>query len=174
MRAALAAAAVAVAALSACATPTPYQASQGEQGFGYHEEAIEAGRVRLVFRGNSITERQTVEDYLLYRAAELALERGAEHFTLVGRDVESLTRPLTEPRFGRSGFHYAYFSPYRGWSPFYDPFWDDVTTRDITRYEASAEVVFGEGPKPADDPNAYNARAVYDTLGARVMRPPQG
>jgi hypothetical protein len=160
-------------ALAACATPTPYQAAVGERGYGYVEQAIEANRLRLSFRGNSLTDRQVVEDYLLYRAAELALARGADHFILVERAVDENTRTVGDLPPRRAGFHHAYFSPYYGWSPFYDPFWTDITLREVTRYEASAEVVFGSGPKPSDNPNAYDARDVSATLGPRVTRPPQ-
>jgi hypothetical protein len=158
--------------LSACASPTPYQAAAGGAGYGYTEQSIETGRVRLAFRGNSLTERQVVEDYLLFRAAELALAQGAQHFILVERAVDENTRTVGSASPGRGRFHYSYFSPFYGWSPHHDPFWTDITLREVTRYEASAEVVFGLGPKPADDPNAYDAQDVAATLGPRIVRPP--
>jgi hypothetical protein len=159
-------------ALCACASPTPYQAAVGERGYGFAEQAIETDRVRLSFRGNSLTDRAVVEDYLLFRAAEITLARGADHFVLVERATDERTRTISEGPVRRAGFHYSYFSPYYGWSPFHDPFWNDVTLREVTRYEASAEVVFATGPKPSDDPNAYDARDVLATLGPRITRPP--
>ncbi len=162
----------AVLALGACATPTPYQAATGQRGYGYAEQAIEANRVRLSFSGNTLTDRQVVEDYLLFRAAEMALARGADHFVVVERAVDERTRTVGTGPHARAGFHHSYFSPYHGWSPFYDPFWSDMALLEVTRYEASAEVVFGAGPKPADDPNAYDARDVATTLGPRITRPP--
>jgi hypothetical protein len=38
---------------------------------GYSEQQIENNRFRVQFAGNSLTDRKTVETYLLYRAAEL-------------------------------------------------------------------------------------------------------
>ena len=159
--------------LGACATATPYQPATSERGFGYAEEAIEQDRVRIVFRGNSVTDREQVEDYLLYRAAELTLMRGAQHFVLVERDTEARTR-FVGTAGGRSRFNHLYYHPFYGWSPFYDPFWDDRSLREVTRYEASAEVVFGTGPKPEGNPDAYDAAEVRDTLRPRLILPPTG
>ena len=38
----------------------------------------------------------------------------------------------------------------------------------MDRYEASAEIVMGRGPKPAGDPNTFDAREVIDNIGPRV------
>ena len=64
--------------LSGCATPTPYQplgAPTGVRG-GFTDQQIERNRFRVTFAGNQFTSRQRVENYLLYRAAELTTERG--------------------------------------------------------------------------------------------------
>ena len=72
--------------LAGCASaPTPYQAAQG--GFGYSEQQIEENRYRVSFAGNSATTRQTVEDYLLYRAAELTVQTGHDWFQVVDRNT---------------------------------------------------------------------------------------
>ncbi|MEO0362560.1 MAG: hypothetical protein AAF322_15680, partial [Pseudomonadota bacterium] len=60
-------AAAAAAALAACATPTPYQPKTSDGGFT--ESRVETGRYRVAFAGNSLTDRDTVERYLLFRAA---------------------------------------------------------------------------------------------------------
>ncbi|MCR9194047.1 MAG: hypothetical protein NXH88_04895, partial [Hyphomonas sp.] len=61
---------LALAFLGACATATPYQAAlEGQKG--YANQQIESNRWQISFAGNSLTDRQTVETYLLYRAAEL-------------------------------------------------------------------------------------------------------
>lgn len=158
--------------LSACATSTPYQAAPNG-GYGYTQTPIEEGRERIIFRGNSLTERETVEDYLLFRAAELTLERGFDHFFVSERDVDSERRlqsigPPIHPGFYP---HYAYFTPRWGWRSAFDRDWNDVALREVTRYEASAEIVFGRGPKPADDPQAFDARSVISAIGPRVVRP---
>lgn len=159
--------------LAACATPTPYQAAAGSQR-GFQETQIEANRFRVSFSGNSLTDRETVETYILYRAAELTLEQGFDHFILAQRatDVDSrIVRSAPDP-FYRSGFglYYNYFHPRAGWHGAGDPFWNDTNYREITRYEASAEIVLAHGPKP-DDANAFDARDVVANLGPRIQRP---
>jgi hypothetical protein len=77
--------------LAACVTATPYQPAP-PRGFGYSEERLDQNKYRVTFRGNSLTKRETVEDYLLYRAAELTLQNGYSHFLIIGRDTEAKTR----------------------------------------------------------------------------------
>lgn len=165
----------AAAVLAACASPTPYQ-SGAPGGYGYEETAIERDRYLVSFNGNSLTERETVETFLLFRAAELTLEQGFDHFIVVRRDTESDRRTVTsgDPFRSRYGFHYQYFHPGFGWYGWRDPFWEsDIRTREITRYEAQAEIIFGRGPAP-EDPAAFEARDVIANLGPQVTRPETG
>ena len=86
--------------LAACAgKPTPYQPAQG--GFGYSEQQTEENRYRVSFAGNSATSRQTVEDYLLYRAAELTVQTGHDWFQVVDRNtVQEYSGNGGSPAFG--------------------------------------------------------------------------
>lgn len=168
---------LAAAALSACATATPYQAAgaQGAAGYGYAERQIETNRYSISFSGNSLTERDTVESYMLFRAAELTLEKGYDYFITAQRATDDDKRLVGFGGPSRYGFYpyYSWYSPYRGWRPFHDPFWDDDTTfREVTRYQATAEIVMFKGQKPADNPQAFDARQVRDNLAGRVTRPP--
>lgn len=163
--------AVAAGLLTACATATPYQPAAVDR-YGFEETRIENNRIRINFRGNTLTERETVETYLLYRAAELTLESGFDYFIVADRDTERESR-LTGSYRPRFAYDYWYFSPRRGWSPFYDPFWDEPTSyREVTRYEAVAEIAMFRGPKPADNPDAFDAREVQQNLQGRIVRPP--
>jgi len=170
-------------ALSACMTATPYAPATGtgEYRTGYWEEQIEPERFRVTFAGNSLTSRETVERYLLYRAAQLTLERGFDHFTLVDRDTEKHTstridRPFGPGPYGFWGPSWRYYGRgfgWRSWDPFWgDPFWDrEIDVRTVERYEATAEIVMGHGPKPATELRAFNARAVVDSIGPSIQRP---
>ncbi|WP_417488316.1 CC0125/CC1285 family lipoprotein [Maricaulis sp.] len=160
-------------ALGACATATPYQAADGSRP-GFTETRIETNRYRISFDGNSMTDRETVETYLLYRAAELTVENGYDYFTVVTRATDEETRVMPSA-LGRSpyaGFsvQHTYFHPRWGWHGWRDPFWDDVSYRESTRYEASAEIHLGRGTKP-DDPSAFGARDVMSNLGDQIVRP---
>jgi hypothetical protein len=161
-------------AVAACATQTPY-APRSTSGYGFTETRIESNRFRVAFSGNSLTDQETVETYLLYRAAELTLQEGYDWFEIVDRDTEANRRvvgmgggPYTG--FYRSPFSYRYFHPAYGWYPWYDPFWNDASYREVTRYEADAEVFMGRGDKP-ESPRAYNAREVRINLGTRIQYP---
>ncbi len=173
--------------LSACATATPYQPNLPGQAVsgGYSEQRVEANRFRVNFSGNSLTSRETVEGYLLFRAAELTVQEGYDWFAVVDRNTEADRRtyverdPLYSPWYGPS---YGYWRPYwryyggfgwRTWDPWWgDPFWADrMDVRTVTKFEASAEIVMNRGAKPADDPRAFDARAVIANLGPRVTRP---
>ena len=107
--------------LGACATATPYQeASKPGKFDGFSQTVIEQDRARVSFAGNSITDRDTVENYLLFRAAELTVEQGYDYFTLQERDLEQNTRlRSTGSSFGNSRFfNHSGFSPRFGWRSF--------------------------------------------------------
>ncbi len=159
--------------LTACATATPYQPAVSDR-YGFEDQRIENNRMRITFRGNSVTDRETVETYLLYRAAELTLQNGYDYFIVANRDTEEHSRfQATGPSRSRFAFDYWYFSPRRGWSPWYDPFWDEPASyREVTRYEAVAEIAMFNGQKPANDASAFDAREVQANLQGRIVRPP--
>lgn len=156
-------------ALGACSSgPTPYQPAAGYDR-GYTEQKIENERYRISFKGNSMTERDTVENYLLYRAAELTMQSGYDTFTIVNRDTDKESRLRSTG--GYSRFSYMYFSPRWGWATAWDPYWSSRSNYDeVTSYEAFAEIVMKRGPK-GDDPNAFDARQVSQNLGATIVRP---
>lgn len=172
-------------ALSACATQNIYR-PMGIDGSrtGYAEQRIEADRFRVSFQGNSITSRERVETGLLLRAAELTRENGYDWFTTVSRATDRDTRMRFDP--DPLGFHRPlgwHVGPHWGtswrfhragyWSAWRDPFWGmhDLDVRQIDRFEASAEIVMGRGPKPAADPNAFDASEVISNLGPRFTPP---
>jgi hypothetical protein len=167
----------ALALMAACATSTPYQ-PRDAAGYGFAQEQIEANRLRITFSGNSLTERETVESYLLYRAAELTLEQGFDHFVAANRATDVRRRVYRDrdpfyPRFAPV----VWYRGRRGWVAFYDPFYDpfyrrDFETYEVTRFQAVAEIVMFKGAKPADNPDAYDAHEVEANLRAQVVRPP--
>lgn len=164
-------------ALVACATAAPYRAAENKNATGYSDQQIEGNRYRVTFAGNSITSVQQVENYLLYRAAELTTQQGYDYFVIASRETESKDRFVdmgAGPMAARGrywGFGWQYYSPVAGWGFGYDPFFDDVDLRQITKYKATAEIVMGRGAKPADNEHAYDARQVMANLGNTIKRP---
>lgn len=115
--------AVSALTLAACATATPYQPASEPGGYdGFSQQMIENDRARITFGGNALTKRDTVENYLLYRSAEIAVERGFETFTLQERDLETDKKFRVSPGL-TSGydpyFGYSFFRPNFGWSNSY-------------------------------------------------------
>lgn len=168
-------------ALGACTTATPYQpvGTPHSASGGFSEQRIEANRFRVSFAGNSMTRRETVETYLLFRAAELTVNNGYDWFQLVERDTERKTNTYVDRPFGPGPW--GYWGPswryhgafgWRAWSPWYgDPFWaDNFDVRTVDRYEATAEIVMGRGAKPAD-PRSFDARQVMENLRSQIVLP---
>ncbi len=168
--------------LGACATATPYQ-PLGARGTGatggFSDVRVAANRYRVTFAGNSMTSRERVETYLLYRAAELTRERGYDGFTIVDRatdrDVE--TRVYQDPfgpgryRWWRPSWRYRGAFGWRRWDPWFgDPFWaNNIDVSTVQRFEASAEIVMFRGSR--GDEKSFNAREVIENLGPTIELP---
>lgn len=174
------AALVLAATLAGCATSTAYQPRTPQSTQGFADTRLEDNRFRVSFAGNTVTSRDTVETYLLYRAAELTLAQGFDTFLVVDRRTDTKTRTLeTDPWRG----------PYGGWRPdwnFYygfgfgwDPYWPQShfgfnrhrDTMTVEKFKAEAEILLLKGPKDASDPKAFDARSVLANLGPKVVRP---
>ena len=169
-------------ALTACAAPQPtrYQESEQDDGFGYSERWLDETTYEVRFAGNRLTERETVETYALYRAAELALERGYQSFALLERTLEE----HTEERVYYGGSPFAY-GPY-GWGHpyYYHPrryrypgyyhggygYWPPRRVTQTT-FAAVATVALFTGTPPDDAVKTYEASQVIEELGPRVVRP---
>ena len=157
--------------LGAGATSTPYAPMDGR--YGYSEQRIETDRFRVEFHGNSSTSRETVETFLLYRAAELTLENGFDYFLVVERDTDvNKTYSTLSARpapFGPYPYAYSRF-PYYAYGY---PWSQDVTVHERRRFEAQAYIVLRKGEKPEDDVMAFNASEVLANLGPQILQSQQ-
>lgn len=154
--------------LAGCAAPTPYQPAL--DGHGYAEQALEDDRYRVTFSGNTLTPRETVENYLLYRAAEVTVANGGDYFLVVDKDIERNTTYHSFGGFGHHGFH-RFHGFHHGHGHGFGGFGGGhIRSRDS--YDAFANIVVREGHKPSDDPNAYDARDVLERLAPTIARRP--
>jgi hypothetical protein len=184
----LAAALLLASGLSACISPTPYQPNRpgSPTSGGYSETRIEPNRWEVSFSGNSMTSRERVEGYLLFRAAELTLQNGDDWFSIVDRHTDRNARTYVQPdpfynpwygpgfgywrpswRFRERGFGWRTWDPYFG-APF---FADEVNVQTIQNFVATAEITTHKGAKPANDPRAFDAHAVVENLKSKIQYP---
>ena len=140
--------------LFACSTPpTPYQPDSKGYGFrgGYSDQQLGADTFRVAFRGNEHTPASTVETYLLYRCAELAVEKGYDYFIIMDRKVD------------RKMGVYSYPGTVKV-SP------EGLKVIHLERVEAMTIKAF-KGTAPSDDPEAFTAREVMNDLSGQIQKP---
>lgn len=143
--------------LAACATATPYRPA-GDDEYGYRMQQLETNRYRVSFAGNSSTDKDTVQNYLLFRSAELTLEQGGDYFVVASRDDERKVSDYTTA----TGFGF----------PFYGVGFGGTVVHSRSRaYEASGVITIHEGDPPADDARAYDARQVKKNLQPNIRLP---
>jgi hypothetical protein len=120
---------------------------------------VEPGRYRVSFRGVSGASDAEIRDRALLQAAELALARGADWFRVVDRYGD--IAPPTRPRF-TFGLGVGGYGRHSGV--------DVGASRSVGgegTFVSTLEIQLGRGARPAD-PDAYDARAVADTLRRRL------
>jgi len=164
-----------VAVLAGCSTaqPTPYGPA-GEDKLGYSEEELIAPAFKLVFSGNSRTDRETVEKYHLYRAAERSAELGYSRFALKDKLVEKVVRdsyydPYWGP-YGRYGYGHR-----RGYGSGASisigiPLGGSPAYRSQV-FSASAIVIPFEGSPPADVAGYHDVEQILSSLEPLIRRP---
>jgi hypothetical protein len=166
--------------LAACETETPYQpiAKANKVSGGFADQRLDDNHFQVSFQGNTVTSRERVETYLLYRAAEVAVSQGFDWFEMVDRrTVNDQQTYITG--YGFSGPGYGYWHPYwryhgawgwhgGGWGGWG---WDDYDVHTIDQYQATAEIAVYRGPKPPGNPKAFDARQVMSNLAPNIIRP---
>jgi len=154
--------------ITGCATATSYQPET--QGEGFKDLKIEDSKFRVGFKGNSITPRDTVETYLLYRAAELTIENKYDYFVVreqqmdVKSDYFATGGPMYGAGFGRR--RYPYYAVGYSWA-------GAGSMQSQDRYQAFAYISMFKGKTPEDNSNAYTAAEVIKNLGPNIIRPAQ-
>jgi hypothetical protein len=154
--------------LAACAAqPAPYQPRV--DGVGYTEQQLDSRTWRVEFAGNTVTPRETVENYLLYRAAEIMLFGGYDTFVILEKEIERNVAYRSfgsyGPHFGVAASHHRRFGYgyYGGYAP--DRYYPRVSYTGFM----TIRTLTG-GPVPSDAV-IYNAREVVDQLGPTIRLP---
>lgn len=160
--------------LGGCATPAPYAPRTHGTSTGYTDRQLSQNRFRVTFTGNTVTSRETVENYLLLRAAEVTLAAGYDRFVFDTRNTRAQTTYTAIPEGPVGPYHYYGFG--RGyWRGFWGPgfgFEPDVDIITRTRYEAYAEIVLLTPEQAAKEPRAIDAHDVIQRLRPETAPPP--
>lgn len=147
---------------------TPYQKSSGLSGLmgGYTDTRLDRNTVRVSFRGNGYTPIEKVQNYLLYRSAEITNDYGFDYFIVVDNNVDIKRSTYQGPgsfsadtEVTATGYNTASAKTtgtYRSGQKF-----------NFRKYKAIAVIKMFDGEKPAD---GYVAREVLKYLGSSVKR----
>ena len=154
--------------LAGCMTPTPYAPRTEGQRTGYTDRALTQNRYRVTFTGNTATPRETVESYLLLRAAEVTRAAGYSAFlfdtrnTKTNQSYQTVPYGPVDPYFRGGWGRRGGFGYWGGFGFAYDPQVDIVVR---TNYEAYAEIVLLTPDQAAKEPRAVNANDVIAHIG---------
>lgn len=154
--------------LAACSAPQPslYAPLAGRDG--YAEESIGKGLYRITFQGNAVTSKERVQNYCLYRAAELTLAQGEERFAVHDKQTEQFTQ-VTRDYYDGWGY------PYYGRYSYYRPYPGPASRSERTTFRAMLTIEPFSGSRVASDSGSafqvYEAQAVIDQFAPQVVRP---
>lgn len=151
-----------------CATPTPYQKAN-ILGKGYNDQKLDRDKFRVSFKGNKLTERDTVETYLVYRAAEFTLEQGYSYFRMIQWNTDRHTQHESI-----SPVVYGYYAQNTQMFPYYvygNPMMVRGGTMESNEYEAVAFVTMAEKLSAEQAEVYYNAKQVLENLKDKIIRP---
>jgi len=153
--------------LVGCATATPYQPAK--KGLGYAEQRLESTRYRITYTGNSATPRESVENYVMYRAAEVTLNNGYDWFVI----ADQVTR--TDPRKSGGGTSGGVGLGFGGGSGNFGTGVSISLSKMLggggEAYDAQMDILVNKGSKPADNPRAFDARQLKANLEGKIQRP---
>jgi len=164
---------IATLTLAACAgAPTPYQPRR--DGSGYSEQQLDDRTWRVTFAGNDWTPRETVENYLLYRCAEVMLFGGYGRFIVLEKvvepDVQYYTYGYAPPDIG-PGIPPSRYSHYRYRHYYAYPYGPPYRVGSTVRYKASAMIQPWEGDGTPEGALVIDARALVRQLGPTIVLP---
>jgi len=151
--------AVFCALVTACASGPAYRPAAEPDDYGYRDTQLTSDRFRVSFAGDYGTARETVENFALFRAADVALAHDQATFRITSRE----SSPVTSNGGGPStsigyGFGYPYWGTGVGYS---------TGGVSRTRYEAVVEIQLG-AEVPDAGPDVYNAIEIKRNLSASV------
>lgn len=156
-------------ALTACATgPSAYGPSNGSS-MGFENTQIEKDRFRISYTGRTESEAR---DYVLLRAAEIALNEGYSHFRVLGGNTSSNggSSPVSSRigiGIGSGGYGWGRRSGTRTNVNVGIGIHDVARALEGSKVTESIEVVLKRSG--SDDPSVYNAQSVSESIRPEVF-----
>lgn len=157
-------------ALIACSTPYQPKSILG----GYTDTRLDSNTVRVSFYGNGYTNREGVENKMLYRCAEVTLQDSYDYFIIAVGDTiptfSSYTTPSTYNQYTNTNFNFYgnnNASAVSSTTGYYQPS-QTIYTR---KFESSVIIKMFNGTKPTGIPNAYDARELIRYLKPQIDFP---
>jgi len=141
--------------LAGCTSMPIYRPAATANDYGYRVKALTDRQYRVSFAAGYGVARETVENLALFRAAQLALSHGVQHFEVVSNNtgaVNSYSAPTAT-----IGYGYGY--------PFWGPGIGYTQSVSRTRYE-TVLVIDISPDLPANSPHVYDARQIKHNLAA--------
>jgi hypothetical protein len=160
---------VLVALLAACASTPSYAPAVESDGTGFSHVQVEDNRFFVTYRAKSGADARLIEDYALLRAADLTLQQGREWFFVDRRSSDAISSSDSGPRVGVSvgggsigrrsgvGVGVGVTVPVGGGG-------------GARATAATLEIRTGQGERPTDAANVYDARAVATSLRANLFQ----
>ncbi len=161
--------------LAGCTKPTYYRPASN--GYGYAERQLAESRYQVVFAGNHKTRREQAHQYVLFRAAELADQKGYRYVAVndqsqrIERFGDLRSRPTQRVDLGlEDGGGPASLGRRND---------EDRVRSTVERYQAILDVSFykDEESVPADAREVYTTEQVLEEVGNSIefeSGPPSG
>lgn len=152
-----------------CAGPTPYHPTL--DGTGYLDQRIVDNRYQVSYTANSLTRKNKVKQYLLYRAAEIALEQGEERFVVLDQDDQDVSLP--DYASDAQSYRHHHFEHHHLWfgNQGAEEQVSATTLKPLSRYTATITILLYTADLPAQEGKAYHARELIEVLGSTILRP---
>ncbi len=159
--------------LASCATKyAPVSGSFWTGQTGYSEVPLDSSTWQVTFAGNNNTTDDVVNRYALYRAAEITTQRGFDYFVVLdNNDVAALTSTVNNSNTHETSVEHT-IDPQTGKMV---PVAVTTNTGNSTittqaSHTVTKTVRLFNGARPADNANAYDAKAMVAMMAPSIQR----
>jgi hypothetical protein len=160
--------------LASCATKyEPATGSFWDGHTGYSEIGLDSTTWQVTFCGNNNTTDEVVNRYALYRSAELTSQRGFDYFVILdNNDVAALTSTVNHNKTQQTKIEHK-IDPQTGQSVPVKVTTTNSTSTVTTQaaHTVTKTIRMFMGARPADNPDAYEAKAMVTMMAPSIQRP---